>query len=144
VPAHWRSRDGKLRGLFWVTVCGLFVMVVVTILTTADPAALEGTPGTAVITRCQAQGCYGSFRSDDGSVTVANTLIQGEKNASPGQRFTAYRDSHNGGVAVAGEGLDAEAVVSGVFLVAALVEFWFLVIRPRRSRRTLLRNTTTN
>ena len=140
LAGHPRTRSAVLWGLFALTCVVLVVMVVVTLLEQFDPAG-HATPGTAVITRCAGQNtnkqCFGSFRSADGTVEVADTRIFGEDFARVGQSVTAYYDPDDKSVdsVSSGEDLSTNLVVLAWLLALALLQFWFRIMAPRRQRR---------
>lgn len=140
LPGHPRTRSAVLWGLFALTCLALVVMVVVTLLAQLDPAG-QGTPGTAVITRCTGQNtnkqCFGSFRSAEGTVQVADTRIFGQDFAHVGQSVTAYYDAGDKSVdsVSSGEDLSTNLVVLAWLLALALLQFWFRIMAPRRQRR---------
>lgn len=133
--------------LFIATVVTLLVMVTVTLVEEFDPAS-QGTPGTAAITHCAGQNtnkqCYGSFRSADGTVHLADTRAWGEDFAKPGQSFPAYYDASDNSVdtVVSGEDLSTNLIVVFWLFALAFVQFIFRVLIPHwRRRRLTLRST---
>ena len=143
LPRHPRTRAVLLWTLFALTSLVLVVMIVYTLVAQFDPAS-EGTPGTAVITRCQDLGstsrrCYGTFRTDDATVHLADTQIFGEDFAHPGQRFTAYYDASDNSVdtVTSADDLVTHLIVVGWLLVLAFAQFWFRIMIPRQRRKML-------
>jgi hypothetical protein len=113
---HPRTRAAVLWTLFIATVAVLLAMTGATVGEQVDPASV-GTPGTAVIVHCYRQGtdgkCYGTFRTNDGAVHLADTRIFGA------------------------DDLVFNLTVVAWLLALALVQFWFRIMIPRRRRRAL-------
>lgn len=124
--------------LLGVTICALLAVTGLVVATTIDPA-LMGARGTATITWCATHrgrtSCYGTFRTDDGSVNVKDEQIQGEDGAAPGDRFTAYYTAfnHSVGTVDSPEDIVYASIAIALLLAATAYQLWNLIIRPRRA-----------
>jgi hypothetical protein len=125
----------------WFVVYTIIAIAFVAVLMTDlfDPSS-GGVKGTAVITHCDAdlkfRPCFGNFASDDGTVRLTNVQVGGEDNSQPGLRFTAFGSASDKSVIVPSGGEHATDIAVSVGLILAwLVQFYFLVYRPRKRHR---------
>lgn len=100
----------------------------------------DGAKGTVVITHCDAdlkfRPCFGNFVSDDGTVRLTDVQIGGEDNSQPGLRFTAFGDASQKSIIVPSSGEHVTDIALTLALVVAwLVQFYFLIYRPRKRHR---------